>query len=148
MASNEKKQLENLLKPCLKEIGFKKKGATWHRANSDFIQVVNIQGSQWSKIFYINLGVYLKQLGDEQTPVEYKCHIRTRLSQLVPDLNRLNELCDIHSSDFEGFDRSELQDLLINYGVSWLDKCCTQDGIKNEINLGRSMISKIVKDRV
>ena len=104
MASIEKKQIENLIKPHLKQIGFRKKGATWYREKLNFIQVVNVQGSQWSKIFFINLGIYLKDLGGEETPPEYKCHIRKRLDSLVLDPVHFNKLCDVHSSDFDDFE--------------------------------------------
>ena len=148
MASIEKKQIEDLIKPYLKQIGFKKKGATWHRLKSDFIQVINIQGSQWSKIFFINLGVYLKELGNEETPVEYKCHIRQRLDSLVPDPVYMNKLCDVHSFGFGDFDRTELPKLLIEYGIPWLEKCCTVEGIKQEIDFDKTMIHKLVKELI
>ncbi len=146
MASNEKKAIEALLKPALKEQGFRKKGGTWYRECDIAIQVVNLQGSQWSKTFYINLGVYLKSLGDKLQPAEYECHIRTRLSQLVPDMHHLNELCDVHSKVFEDMDRSDLVLLLINYGLQWLEDCSSETGFREELKLNRSMIHHTVKD--
>jgi len=65
MASEEKKHLESILKPVLKAEGFRKKGGTWWRSLGEFIQVINIQGSQFSKRFYINLGVYIKDIGEK-----------------------------------------------------------------------------------
>ena len=63
MASDEKKDLEGILKHLLKDLRFRKKGGTWWREVDGYIQVVNIQGSQFSKSFYLNLGVYIKALG-------------------------------------------------------------------------------------
>ena len=80
MASEEKKNLEAILKPVLKVHGFRKKGGTWWRHTDDFIQVVNIHGSQWSKRFYLNLGVYIREIGDKEFPAEYDCHV----SHLAP----------------------------------------------------------------
>jgi hypothetical protein len=69
------KALAQLLKP----IGFKKRRATWHRATADTIQVVNVQGSQWGPEYYVNVGTYLRALGEEVAPPEFRCHIRSRI---------------------------------------------------------------------
>lgn len=69
------------LAPFLKAVGFKKKRGSWHREQDDLIHVVNIQGSQWGADFYLNIGVYLKALGQESRPPEYRCHFRSRLSE-------------------------------------------------------------------
>lgn len=140
--------METLLKVPLKEQGFRKKGATWYRETDEVVQVVNIQGSQWSTIFYINLGVYLKSRGDKSEPAEYDCHLRTRLSQLVPDLHYLAELCDVHTKAFEDIDRSDLVQLLLNHGLPWLNECSTESGFKKELTLNRSMVHYSVKDLV
>ena len=69
------KALAHLLKP----LGFKKLRGTWHRASADTIQTINVQGSQWGPEYYINIGTYLRVLGEEVTPPEFRCHIRSRI---------------------------------------------------------------------
>ena len=98
MASEERKLLEQCLKPLLKEAGFKKQGPTWHRSGNDAIEVFNIQGSQWSKSFYINLGTYFKAIGSEEKPKEYSCHIRERLCGITDDPNECNSTLDFENS--------------------------------------------------
>ena len=71
MASDEKKHLESIFKPVLKGYGFRKKGGTWWKQLDEFTQVVNIQGSQFSKRFYLNLGVYIKSFAKNEWPAEY-----------------------------------------------------------------------------
>jgi hypothetical protein len=129
MASSEKRQLEELFKLPLKQLGFRKRGGTWHRSNSDTIHLVNIQGSQWSKVFYVNLGVYYTALGTEERPAEYDCHVCTRLSQLVPEIRRLAHLLDLHSKEFSQADGDELLALLLKHGMPWLEQCSTRDGL-------------------
>lgn len=80
------------LAPDMKSRGFRKSGATWHRDQGRIIQVLNIQKSQWSDRFYINVGVYLKDLGTEARPTEYRCHVRCRAEQLVAS----SELPELH----------------------------------------------------
>jgi len=132
MSTLEKKQLEGAFAPLLKQIGFKKRGGTWHRAKSEGIQVINIQGSQWSRIFYVNLGVYFADLGKKEIPAEYDCHIRIRLDQLVPDHARLQQLLDLHSKIFVEAEGAELVALVVQFGVPWLDRCSSKSGFLQE----------------
>lgn len=68
------------IKPLLKNHGFLKRRLTWTRDAPDTIVVFNIQRSSWNKSdFYINLGVYVKTLGDLASPTESQCHIRQRI---------------------------------------------------------------------
>ncbi|WP_407635154.1 DUF4304 domain-containing protein [Thiocapsa marina] len=43
MASPEKKHLEGILKPVLKNHGFRKSGATWHRDVGNCIQARRVR---------------------------------------------------------------------------------------------------------
>jgi hypothetical protein len=77
-----KEKLIEDLKIKLKTLGFKKTRTTWHKSIDTLIMVFNIQGSQWStEDYYINLGIYIKSLGNETAPPEYRCHIRTRIDE-------------------------------------------------------------------
>jgi Domain of unknown function (DUF4304) len=71
-------QIEALAQ-LLKPLGFKKLRGTWHRATADTIQVINVQGSQWGPEYYLNVGTYLRALGAEVAPPEFRCHVRSRI---------------------------------------------------------------------
>lgn len=43
--------------------------------------IFNIQGSLYGPEYYINVGIYIKALGDLGQPYEYDCHIRARLNR-------------------------------------------------------------------
>ncbi len=62
------------------EHGFRKRGArTWWRRTEDFVQVVNLQKSQWSKdISYLNFALWPLEFGEPPTLAESKFHFRTR----------------------------------------------------------------------
>lgn len=51
------KQLGDLIHPILKSAGFERKGSTWNRISGDFIDVVNLQRSQWSPRVTLNIGI-------------------------------------------------------------------------------------------
>jgi len=121
MPSEEQKRLVAALKPLLKERGFRKKGATWHRRVDEFIQVVNVQGSQWSKKFYLNLGIYITQLGDMETPPEYHCHIRNRVNELAPDRQRYLQLVDLENDVPDEVRFSGLLAIVDQQAIPWLE---------------------------
>ncbi len=71
--------------PFLKENGFKKSNATWRRAQEESIAVFNVQKSPWGGgVYYINLGVYFRRLGNEEAPTENRCHVQVRLDLDTP----------------------------------------------------------------
>ncbi|TAG82945.1 MAG: DUF4304 domain-containing protein, partial [Burkholderiales bacterium] len=68
--------LESSISPTLKTQGFRKKARTWWRDREETIQVLNIQKNPWgSGGLYINLGVYIRELGQDSSPAAHKCHV-------------------------------------------------------------------------
>lgn len=90
MPAEQGKLLQRAMAPCLKSAGFLKQGATWRRASPSTIAVLNLQGSQWGPAFYVNLGIYLRELGAEERPAERRCHVRLRAGQLMMDPRRFH----------------------------------------------------------
>lgn len=130
MASEENKILQGFLKPILKEAGYKKKGATWHYQDEEFIRVLNIQGSQWSTSFYLNLGIYIRALGGESTPAENKCHIRQRIDGIAPDRAEAFRLLDFNEF-VEPIEREKgIKKIVIDYGLKWLEEKSSIEGLK------------------
>lgn len=146
MASEEKKNLESILKPALKSYGFRKKGGTWWRHLDDFIQVINIQGSQWSKRFYLNLGVYIRELGDKEWPAEYDCHVRVRLSSIA-DSELVHKLLN-YEKDIEDRSREKISEVVVEEGIHWLEKCSSIDGAKAEYNLPNRVMTKWQREQL
>jgi hypothetical protein len=64
-------------------LGFSTKGSMAHRQSPDVIQVLDLQRSNYGKLYYINLGIALKSLGAKNVPREEQCHIRVRLDSVV-----------------------------------------------------------------
>src|SRR5687767_3325213 len=77
--------IEEAIAPAMKSNGFKKKARTWWRTTDDSVQVVNLQKSAYGEQLYVNLGLFIRSLGSEQTPPENRCHIRARLELVVPE---------------------------------------------------------------
>jgi len=131
MASEERKALEIGLKPLMNELGYKTRGPTWHRYTSNVIQVLNIQGSQWSKDFHVNLGVYFREIGTEDKPGEIDCHIRQRLCAVVDDRQSYNRTLSFDSG-IDLVERvRELRRLVSEFAIPWLEKCSGIEGARN-----------------
>jgi len=78
------KGLVSNLHEVLKQAGFKKKASTWRRELDNVIQVVNLQRSQYSFSYFLNLGVFIKKLDETNlAPQEYECHYRKRIESIA-----------------------------------------------------------------
>ena len=130
MASENSRRLQQAVAPALKQHGFKKAGATWRKLGDKAIGVLNLQGSQFGPSFYINLGVYFRALGDRDQPAEVDCHVRTRLTNLVPDPQRLNALLNLGKPVQEDIRGRELETLVIEHGLPWLNTMSTIEGAR------------------
>ena len=108
------------------ERGFKRKGPRkWVRRTPDFVQLVNIQRSQWSRDDrYLNFALWPLALGEPPSIAESKFHFRTRGEAMgatdLPSffscadrLTTLGELCAADSSGrVAGLMTRELRSLL------------------------------------
>ena len=130
MPSLENKHLQRWFAPTFKAAGFTKAGATWRRGRPLLIQVFNIQGSQWSRDFYFNLGAYLTDLGDLERPSEFHCHVRERLDAIAPDRARLLAISDFERPCPEEQREQELVAVIRNHAIPWLDRMTSLDQIR------------------
>jgi len=138
MATEEQKKLVIALKPMMKEAGFNKKRYTWHRSMDNLVHVFNVQGSQWGKSIYINLGVYFIGIGNTETPAQNHCHIQQRLARIANDPNRCNELFDFSSKIVDIQRHIEISQVIENSAFPWLDRFSTVDGARNTIEQGKN----------
>ncbi len=88
--------LEELLRGPLKSRGFTKARLAWHRQLEEVVHVLSFQRSAWGgDNYYVNVGVYLRDLGDEPRPAENRCHVRARVESMP------NALSYAYALDFE-----------------------------------------------
>jgi len=115
--------------PGLKALGFKKKARTWTRETAEAFQLVNLQKSQFGEQVYVNVAVYLKALGEETFPPEYRCHIRARLERIAPE----SLFDDIRSVNALHPPQPSLLRALHDYAVPWLELVSSQTGLDSFI---------------
>lgn len=121
--------------PGLREAGFKVRTNTWHKQCQDTILVVNLQKSQWGPQYYINLAVWVKQLGDVSTPKEYQCHIRQRATDL-PDkrAKTLERALDLEDESMSMEQREAcIDELMRESAIPFLESLSTVEGIRSAL---------------
>jgi uncharacterized protein DUF4304 len=77
------KEFDELFAAVLEPAGFRRRKDTWYRSNEDTITLVNLQKSQWGGQYYVNLGIYLRDIGKATSPPEHHSHIRLRLTAIA-----------------------------------------------------------------
>ena len=130
MPSPENKFLQSVLKPIFKDVGYKKKGPTWHFIDDDFVRVFNLQGSQWSTSFYLNLGIYVRSLGPLERPNEYDCHLRERVDAIVPDSIDVHDIIDFTNDIEESVRIEQLTKITKEYVLPWLESKSNFEGFR------------------
>jgi hypothetical protein len=126
-------------------MGFRRKGTTLYRDQPETLAVVNLQGSRWGGRYYINVALWLKAVGDPDNPRENHCHLRTRLTQLVPDPNVVDDVLTV-SSGLSGEERGRrLRELLDQHLSPILDATGTLEELKTsrEGFLSRFLIARV-----
>lgn len=79
-----------LLKPKLKQCGFKKRGLTWSVAGKDCTLIINIQKSIFGPGAYLNAGLFLHALHPDANSrrLFYQSDIYFRVANVIPHHNQ------------------------------------------------------------
>lgn len=117
-----KKELEGELNEPLKEAGFTKESMTWRRDLGKIVDVFNLQRSWSSHSYFVNVGIFIKDLAKETAkeeeydkepwfqkeldrPDESNCQIRERIEHLMPEEE---QKAFLNMLDFEGVKDPEI----------------------------------------
>lgn len=125
-----------------KKSGSVKRSGSWYRRGPETIFVLNLQKSQYSIRYYVNIGLWLLELGDVQAPKANHCHVQTRLASIVPEsLERhVDELFDLAAPADDIERRSEILDLLNTELLPLMDGAGTLEGLRD--GPARSLVDK------
>jgi uncharacterized protein DUF4304 len=130
-----------------KSSGCTKKSGSWYRRSSETIVVLNLQKSQYAMRYYVNVAVWLLALGDTDAPKENKCHVRTRLTKLVPrELeDRVNELLDLATPIDDMSRREEFLGVLDEHLRPLMDGGSTLEGLRS--GTGKRLVERSLVTR-
>ena len=119
-----------------------KKSGSWYRRGDDTVFVLDLQKSNYATRYFVNVALWLLPLGDADAPNENKCHVRSRLTQLVPSSveARVNELFDLGAPIDDATRRTEVLAVLREHLLPLMDTGSTIDGLRS--GAGQRLIEK------
>ena len=125
------------LADTLGSAGFLRKGQNWFRQGDEVVEVLNLQKSQYGPQYYLDYGIWLRALGEEQQPREQHCHVRMRLGAVMSSAAQLTQLLDLEADTPEHARRSALAELLATEFLSFAELCRTTAGLRQLLAAGR-----------
>jgi hypothetical protein len=122
-----KEILTTLINNSLKQHGFKKKGLSWYKENSETITVFSLDRSRWGgELYYVYLCVNFKGIDPQLRPKYYKCHSVLRAERIGEDTNDYLDF----EKDIKETERIEKIEKLLNKSLVFLDAMSTIDTFK------------------
>lgn len=127
------KEIKKVFTDELSLFGFKKQSKDWFYTNENLVVVVNLQKSNYEKLYFLNIGIWLNEIGGENiNPKENVCHIRMRAERLfdsIPQNLNPRELFDFNNSILEEKVK-DVKTFLCDYFCPMLIKLTDVDSLK------------------
>jgi hypothetical protein len=122
--------------------GGSKKSGSWYVRSPETIVVLNLQKSNYSVSYFVNVAVWLNALGDADAPKENKCPVRTRLNELLPDSldQRVDKLLDLDYPMDDESRRGELGSLLQEHLLPVVKAAASLEGLM--AGAGRHLVER------
>ncbi len=131
----DKKTLKKSIAIPFEKAGFIKRGQSWYLDGKDVIVMTSLQKSDWGNLYYINIGIWLKALGNSSFPNENQCHIGFRAESLFPEKRELLFLsCSLDKSTPEML--PELSEFIERELVPFLRICVDLDQFSKLVSNG------------
>ena len=132
----DKKTFKKSIAVPLETAGFVKKGQSWYLDGKDAIVVVNLQKYDFDELYFINMGIWLKALGENAFPQENLCHICLRAEGLFPEQRELIlRGCSLEHSD-EGL-LGSLSEFIETSLIPLCRKCTDEGYLRALLSQGR-----------
>lgn len=115
-----------------KAAGFSKKSGVWCRRQHETIAVLELQKSQYGPQYYVNVALWLLELGEAECPKEHACHLRSRLDELFPaHEDQLKIVLNLDNPTLTEVERREKFESILNEQLlPLIDSSSTLEGVK------------------
>jgi hypothetical protein len=84
----------------------------WFLRTEEVVVTCDLQKSQYSALYYLNVGYYLRSEGPETHPKSHQCHITYRAGKLIGRERAFDELLDLEHPLDDGTRSLQLHSLL------------------------------------
>jgi hypothetical protein len=127
----DKVKIKAIFDQVLKNKGFIKKGNTWYSSSNECVVLLNLQHSNFSPLYYVNLASFIRKHDDEEKyPRESICHIRMRTPAIGENGEKYAELLDLEANISDEKRETSLIDMIHDCCLPNLTKLSSIDGIK------------------
>ncbi len=132
----DKKALLKTISTQFKIAGFVKKRSSLYLDGKDTIIVINLQRLDWSDQYYVNVGFYLKKLGEDIYPQYNHCHLYYRLERLFPSYRELiANSCTLSVSDTNKL--AELAEFFDAQLIPFFEECAHESKLRELMRQGK-----------
>jgi len=132
----DKKTFKKTFAAPLEKAGFVKRGQTWYLDGKDVLIAINLQKSNWSELYYVNIGFWLKGLGEATFPEFYDCHLHYRIHDFFPEKSDLIfASCSLDESTLEKLD--EFSRFMEDELIPFLKECTDVQKLRELMALGK-----------
>jgi hypothetical protein len=94
----------------LTKLGFEKGGLNWYKHYKEVIHVVALQKSAWGNSYYINLAVWVNELGSSEQPKCRECHLQVRLDSIDGSPNEIDAA--LNEEDYWKMNAEQRRDII------------------------------------
>lgn len=141
----DKKLFKKSIAAPLERAGFLKKSQSWFLNGKDVVLVINLQKSDWNEAYYINIGIWLKALGDMAFPKENQCHLSYRAESLFPEQRELILLgCSLEKSNPQML--IDLSNFFENRLIPFLHECTDENKLRELMSQGMLTKGLVMKE--
>jgi hypothetical protein len=134
----------------LEAAGYVRKGKAWYFRGKEIIFLIDLQKSDWSNSYHINLSFWILRLGEADFPKENHCHIQIRALSFFPDVREeLDKACDLDEGGITEVDRQNFITNFVETRLLELGRMATLDGLKQLYQggaLSRALLFKEAKE--
>lgn len=134
----EKGPLKKAVGSLLRASGYQKRGQTWHKVGDEVVAAVELQKSQYSDFYYVNVAFELRALsGDELMPT-HKSHICLRAERLLPDdVDKIDSLFRLDNAELTSDEQiSAISQFFIEKLIPRCDRLLEMKNIRAEYKNG------------
>jgi hypothetical protein len=133
---DEKTVREAIAKP-LAQLNAIKRRNTWYVQSDQTLSAVNLQKSQWSRAYYLNIAIFLQaDFPRSKLPPEYRAEVRFRLDQLAAENHRLPDALNLENQ-MNNEERAQIiTGLVQDIAVPIIRSSATIEGVRGLYNAG------------
>jgi hypothetical protein len=124
------KELETIITEELAPQGFRKKGQNWYYRTDDCVCMFNLDKSRWGGQFFLNLGVMVSKIDPTETPLEYRCHVRCRIDDIIDDSSLLEKALNLEDHSIPADEKIKIIQESIRKAGPILKSLGTLDAVK------------------